>query len=91
MRPKRIDEELSVDKPCGFCQVRNRGVCVECCDKTTKDILKRLEGIELKAVQVKAIVDRQRLYAVRFNELLGILSRSMASKSFLRYLVDEDF
>ena len=86
-----MTEDLSVDKPCGFCQVRNRGVCVECCDKTTKNILERLEGVELKALQVKTIMDRQRLHAVRFNELLRILSKSMASKSFLRYLVDEDF
>ena len=86
-----MTEDLSVDKPCGFCQVRNRGVCVECCDKTTKDILERLDGAELKALQVKAIVDRQRCMHIRFNELLRILSRSMASKSFLRYLVGEDF
>jgi len=79
------------DGKCGFCNERRPSVCAKCCDKTTKNILERLEGAELKAVQVKAIVDRQRLYAVRFNELLRILSRSMASKSFLRYLVDEDF
>jgi len=79
------------DTKCGFCNERRPGVCVKCCDKTTENILSRLEGIELKAAQVKAIVDRQRLYAVRFNELLRILSRSLASKSFLRYLVDEEF
>ena len=86
-----MTEDLSVDKPCGFCQVRNRGVCVECCDKTTKDILERLEGVELKALQVKAIVDRQRLHAVRFNEVLRVVSQRMTIAALDRYLVNEDF
>lgn len=87
--PKSND--LSPNKPCGFCHVRNRGVCVECCDKTTKDILERLDQARVKSLEVKAILDRQRVFAVRLNELLRILSRRMASKSFERYLVDEEF
>jgi len=86
-----MTEDLSADKPCGFCQVRNRGVCVECCDKTTKDIIERVKGIEIKALQVKKIVDRQRLYAVRFNEVLRMVSQRMSIAALDRYLVDEDF
>jgi len=79
------------DNKCGFCNERRPSVCVKCCDKITGDILSRLETIELKAIQVKAIVDRQRLFAIRFNEVLRIVSQRMAIAALERYLVDEDF
>lgn len=79
------------DQKCGFCNERRSGVCVSCCDKTSEDIIRRLESIEIKATQVKAIIDRQRLYAIRFNEVLRVVSQRMSIAALDRYLLNEDF
>jgi len=75
-------ESLIRDHKCGFCHERKANVCINCCDTTSSDILSKIDKN----------VERQRLFAVRFNELLKVLGNRMASgKAFEMYLVSEDF
>lgn len=78
-----MNEQLTRYSQCGFCKERkSQSVCIDCCDTTSSDILSKIDKIE----------ERQRLFAVRFNELLRVLGNRMASgKAFEMYLVDEAF